>query len=477
MSQNHITSFGVVKEQQLDNKIREERENQEGLLKGRSARRQFGGTEDGTVWQMVEKMRFGFEYEILICAKEPDIDTENDLDYYAQNRLSDKGIDTKFKEFKKWVIEQFKGDLNNWSLTEDSSVIEGETLYENDPSENILVNEKDLLLNAGFEFVSPIIESYSNIEKSFNDFDERLKAAKTLRFYNSETTSNHVHVSHANFKQLRFVVKIFMAWLYFEPIFALMVHAHRRNNVYCHLLGRYFHWRQYRLNLTDGLAPWYTINDVVFEDIFKNMHEGNLFEPRFIGEPFQTKDMNRFINVLMPSRYLALNMRNLHSTGIGTIEVRLKHGSNDMKENAKWVQLLALFFAAAMKQKCVTELYDEEDRNMFWSVTKYTTATAQPVVALLNIFEKLKEFIGQGDKTLTAQVEDWRKVLFKMTPVLDSNKGVILKRTFLVLDSNNNNHIGGARPPTHLKGRYVFVNGRKRALYVRVPGNKYYIKT
>ena len=227
-----------------------------------------------------------------------------------------------------------------WTVTSDSSVKinNTNTIYKN-KKEDFNVNPKYPFMFLGFEIVSNIINGYSVLQERLSQFQTALNKIESdfqhnLQFVNNETTSNHVHISLCKndckmrnyMKKPENVIKLLSAWFFYEPILIALVDPSRADNKYC---------KQYKQRMNC--------------DIFNKCDTLECIR-KTLAEHYNIKD-----------RYFSLNLENIWENGqtegkekLGTIEIRIKHGSNDMDENCKWIKLLALFISAALTSECIT---------------------------------------------------------------------------------------------------------------------------
>ncbi len=291
----------------------------------------------------------------------------NDLDVCVPKMLDDKdtGKDT--------VCDKD----NCWTVTSDSSVRTGDDLrvYSNDhhsvkKAYNV-ENEKTLL--ESIEIVSPILKwrdltkkrysrSASNSNKSTSNsnknntqgivpsfhyvLDDALKANGLFEYYNNNYTSNHIHLSlNDTFKDPCNVVDIAMAWWYFEPLFFSIVAPFRTNNKYCKSFSDQI---KSNINIVDKVKNVGNIHSRMFETTSLQS-----LEARYDDDPDSIRD---FVTKYFQGddRFCALNLSNMYT--IGTIEVRLKHGSTSSLENVMWMKLMAYFFYAALVNESVTTI-------------------------------------------------------------------------------------------------------------------------
>jgi hypothetical protein len=267
------------------------------------------------------------------------------------------------------------------------------------------------------EFVSPPlpIKEYDTQIKTFLEHIKLagLETGHKLEYYNNSKTSNHIHMSCGNLlREPENLLKVCMAWWYFEPLFMHMVPFWRRDNKYCHpmntLVKLNYEGDAYKLFVkvpkqleTKLISPTITKkSDKVKYDCI------DLIMAMFQGDPDDRS-----------SRYAAFNMANLRKGGIGTLEIRLKHGSNDPDEINKYIELFTKFVASAIENPIINNdinLKVMGKRNNAWLVKDCGTkawpfeddVTKEILDALLG---ELFEFINKKN-TITTR-EYFQKIL------------------------------------------------------------------
>lgn len=225
--------------------------------------------------------------------------------------------------------DKYKDESRRWVVANDGSV----------KCDAISMDCNAYLNNV--EIVSPIL-SYSEVSGEYFRvvLDRILTANGWFEYHNNRTTSNHVHLSHNdNFMRADILFKCVMCWVLFEPVFMTFVSADRRRNKYC-------------MSLTNHVHAFESYKDLIkckssldFFDMYTNMNEKLRTRRDFID----------IVRYFQNAKYFALNFSSLEK--YKTIEVRLKHGSNNSKENQQWMLLLGHFFVYAMNNQCVTETH------------------------------------------------------------------------------------------------------------------------
>lgn len=150
------------------------------------------------------------------------------------------------------------------------------------------------------------------------------------------------------------IKKCCMAWLWFEPFFFLMVPHWRRKNKYAQamreLVRKNFKSTSAYIHFFDN--PKTYLNKIAKASLTlkaeartKNYEEnlGKLLT-FFQGDPTEASN-----------RYAALNLMNLCLDGIGTIEVRIRHGSDDFKDFSDYIEFFIEFFKVAVSNPMICD--------------------------------------------------------------------------------------------------------------------------
>lgn len=209
---------------------------------------------------------------------------------------------------------------------------------------------------AGFEVVSPILTIKDiDVTTEKTQLDEAIRVLGvngTFVYWNSMSTSNHIHISHHLFRDPASLFKMSLVFWYFEPVLMLMVAHWRRSNRWCnsmrdflagkHEVGSYFY-----MGDTNSRAAFSKYYERVFREADASTWKSMLKEVGLKAD--LPSVVHTFQNV--HDRYSSLNLLNLSPKGTGTIEVRLKHGSCDAHENKMWMQLFLNIFHSAIAQK------------------------------------------------------------------------------------------------------------------------------
>lgn len=210
------------------------------------------------------------------------------------------------------------------------------------------------------EIVSPPLTK-QDIENGILSYVDGIMSANgKLSYYNNEKTSNHVHMSFNNgcgnvlLKSPESLLKVCMAWWYFEPIFMLLCGHWRRENEYAQgmrsILYDYFADPNVAKDMMTQLNEENFLDRLADIDLLTDEDLIYMGEDEYSERVYIQTIMNSIITLFQgditerSSRYAALNLLNLTNDGIGTIEVRIKQGSNDPEENKNFILLVTEFF-------------------------------------------------------------------------------------------------------------------------------------
>jgi hypothetical protein len=237
--------------------------------------------------------------------------------------------------FKTYDYMEIDAHLGNWTITKDSSVkLNTSTVYQSieqlyDDKDDISFVDEQMIEN--IEIVSPILDWKSVNDGVINSELNKFRAGGIFNYINNSSTSNHIHLSNGDmFKTPKNLVNAVMAWWYYEPVFLSMVGKWRRNNSFC-------------VTMNEQMNGKYGKDNAKY--VLDNMNGNNYKEfLKVMQYPEGLSPLDKIIHFFQgDNRYVALNLINLQN-GKGTIEVRLKHGSSDGKENTNFILLLAYFF-------------------------------------------------------------------------------------------------------------------------------------
>lgn len=293
------------------------------------------------------------------------------------------------------LTSSLKNRASSWVITHDGSVrvLTAEDLadatapalplYKDfssivDPIKSVVrgVQPKKEKILENLEIVSPILlasdlrEPIPELGTRRNPVDKLLReilpANDSFVFWNNEKTSNHVHLSIQN----RFsndptaLLKAVMAWWYFEPLFLILVGHWRRNNPYCQPLRKVM-YRRHADQGSDNLRT-------MFQELGSNLDIRAVCDVLELPMQDVEKQIVSLVEVFQGTdhddRYAALNLLNALPGGYGTIEVRLKQGSSSSLENTRFMQLLGLFFVAAVNNDIVTKTMSKKEKDALWDL-------------------------------------------------------------------------------------------------------------
>lgn len=229
---------------------------------------------------------------------------------------------------------------------------------------------------SALEIISPPLD-YPAGNQTIKTFAESVNKCPFISYHN-DNTSNHIHYSFPGHNLSEDPIKLFsvcMTWWYFEPILLKLVPYWRRNdNTYC---------TSFRVSLlekydSDKINNAEYMLEHLFANEFKFVFECVLFSNMMRYQEFQNnptackhklvKDIIAFFQFggedsnCFPSKYKSLNMLNLVSgdpSPIGTLEVRLKHGSDDGEEINKYVELYGKILRKALDVNATNEFFSK----------------------------------------------------------------------------------------------------------------------
>lgn len=302
---------------------------------------------------------------------------------------------------------------NSWVLTHDSSVRvkqkrEYSQVFYNNITEGLISfikSNSDVLEN--IEIVSPILKYPLDIDNLktlfsnvFNDYT----------YVNNSTTSNHIHFSLGDrnlvndmiiddgskinlFTDPDVLFRLCKFWLYFEPLFMSYCARWRRGNRYCKSMH----------DIVKGHFGADGFNRL-YNGSTRNINKWDISHviACFQGDPTQKS-----------SRYAAFNMLNL--LGFGTIEIRIKHGSNDVVELQMFIKLFAMFlFVIATSDETFDLSKDDKDttRSILFE------ASLEQLQVVNNLFFSLLHSKLKGDtiSELTTLHSYFSKQLYMFNP-------------------------------------------------------------
>lgn len=241
------------------------------------------------------------------------------------------------------------------------------------------------------------VDAVFNVLKTYTPLTAGSSLDKLL-FFNNSTTSQHIHMSMGDmFKSSLNVLKICIAWWWYEPIIMSLVPFWRRGNNYCISMREFTRRKFTSLENPLGHVAIMSNSEMILHMLSDDQNYTGMIESLTsatllpgIVQLFQG-DSNGNI-----SRYAALNLMNLLGR-YGTIEVRIKHGSVDGKEIKQFVTLFHNFFDSAMKMD-LHKFNISEGNKEFLEKMFYADYHANKT-AFDEIKQNFKSFVGQDSAT------------------------------------------------------------------------------
>lgn len=215
------------------------------------------------------------------------------------------------------------------------------------------------------EIVSPII-SWKNICCSQDNIimktlNEIINCNDIFDYWHNKRTSAHVHISRGvSFMNEKNIVKICMAWWYFEPIILTFVEKWRRTT-------------EYAKHMNDLIVP---MSDENKQFLFRDLNETNykkIFNRLQIKYPSE-KELSWLEKIIFVfqsfNKYSALNLLNINK--INTVEIRIKEGTTNLDNIVLFMKFFAYFLDASCRKPCITKLTSESSKTYFWDVKTKT---------------------------------------------------------------------------------------------------------
>jgi hypothetical protein len=310
----------------------------------------------------------------------------------------------RYETYASWVICPYTSeDQHEWIVTHDESVESNPK----PPREFIplyhkledLVNNKGALLPAKteqnivehIEIVSPVItrEQVTNdyIAKALHIFRGK---NNELTYFNNEKTSNHIHLScGTEFDNPRALYNVYIIWMIIEPLILLSLPYWRRDNTFCRSIYETLNMR-FKNNKDRVKKEYHDLINLdldstsLFTSVFANVKELKSIMsryqytdlPKYPNKPLNNDVLNSdseisrmliasvFQNYIgnpnertqyknSRSRYSGLNALNTLNKSLKThtVEVRIKHGSDDPEEIKDFINLLTDLFVVAIELK------------------------------------------------------------------------------------------------------------------------------
>lgn len=282
---------------------------------------------------------------------------------------------------------------------------------------NTLINNRTVFEN--IEIVSPVLTIKNNKHKEvIYDIYNNVFSNTNLFYFNNSTTSNHIHFSCGDdFRDKDNLYNICMNWIHFEPLFYSLCPFWRKKNPYCNSLNK----------------------------TMKRNLDSDRYNAIFMGDDKdQFSDIYEIINLFQGNhdddntRYAALNLLNLVENGTGTIEIRLKHGSNDPEELCFFIELFAKFFDASIRGKRV----DSDDTTLLSVLSESQNDPEYLNIAYNHFFDKILDESSSPLKQYFYQL----------------NQHLLSINKFSIIPPNLNGSVGGSGDKSP-KSHYVFSYG------------------
>ncbi len=325
-------------------------------------------------------------------------------------------IDTKdVMAYSKKPHSPSSGKQRVWAVTKDSSVYQDGVIDYYEGMKDVLQNtvdidkpDKDNLLNFT-EIVSPILSLQDLTNNGYFQqiMGEYMSVKHMLRYWNCNRTSNHVHMSyddplfHANKPAI--MVKLCMAWLYFEPVIMLLMGHWRRDNKYCEPMRH-----KMKLKLTTKVPEFFMqMTSENYMDYLDALLEG--IDMR--NDP-QQHVINALIHFFQGSmddtstRYSALNLMNLWKGGIQTVECRIKQGSSDVEENMMYMKFLADFVHNVLDRDDVAKQYGPIFKARTWSTMDILSSNNWAHSTRVSLDKRQKMIVDAVFKELMTYITD-----------------------------------------------------------------------
>ena len=331
---------------------------------------------------------------------------------FIQESISSRAADdinVRYETYASWSIcPHTDEDQHEWIVTYDESVESNPPpprefipLYHNVDDlirpnvANLLPAKTEKNIVEHIEIVSPVITrkqvTNNYIAKALQIFRGK---NNELTYFNNEKTSNHIHLScGTEFDNPRALYNVYIIWMIIEPLILLSLPYWRRNNFFCKSIYETLNMRF--KNNKDRVKKEY--NDLInldlntnslFTSVFNNVRElrttmqkykypshasypdiptnsyvlnsqdpasteisrmliASVFQ-NYIGKPNERTQYKH-----SRSRYSGLNTLNTLNASLKThtIEVRVKHGSDDPEEIKDFINLLTELFIVAIEVK------------------------------------------------------------------------------------------------------------------------------
>ena len=321
----------------------------------------------------------------------------------------------------------FQPPYTKWAITFDSSVIAKDELSQqtikpiyNRIDDLITTNVNDVLASEMIDYieiVSPPLTRKEIDEGEIQDIFKILSYNDKIKYYNNPKTSNHIHMSCASyFENPNIIYNLYIVWMIAEPLILLSLPYWRRDNwqyaqsIYSALKSRYganvknayntlinMNHKSTSTELFDlfKMTPKYYLRSVNKELLsvltelngtvnnlpITNLSNNALFNQsdKFISTMIFASIFQDYIgkkdehgqykaNV---ARYAAFNCLNLLNANpeAQTVEIRIKHGSDDPDEIQAYLDLFTELAIVAINQDKKSFMLNDEEIELITSTS------------------------------------------------------------------------------------------------------------
>lgn len=335
---------------------------------------------------------------------------------------------------------------------------------------SVLSNAANPKLFGNTEIISPPLHVWVDDINNYQNTDfgayvlnmimkKILPAGGEIEYGSNKSTSTHVHLSCIStmgdvnyFKDPYYLLAIAFYWQKYQSVLFNLVSESRRSNPFCKPTPK----------LNKGLA------ETMYKAVCRNKFGAqSSILTRQIAENFAMNDQ------FQVDRKYGLNLQNLVGTGgIGTIEIRVHHGTMDPFEIFNWILLLSIFFCAIMNDVNVymssPESSDEKYRAQYFAEL-YSASSLTPENEFDDFFDnfiksnKLKKYYADKYSCGTSTGFD----------IDDPVIAPVVNKAFEILTPDP--MIGGKQDIKYKKiDKKVYVASRTRCVYVYK--RKHYVK-
>ncbi len=315
----------------------------------------------------------------------------------------------------------------------------------------------DLLGNT--EIISPPLHVSTNDLNNYQTTDfgpfvlnlvmkKLLPAGGEIKYGSNSSTSTHVHLScissvgSVNYlKNPYYLLAIAFYWQKYQNVFFNLVSESRRSNPFCK--------KTPPLNQSMAQAMYNAVCNSSF-DTSSNILVRQIAENFAMNENFQV------------DRKYGLNLQNLVGTGIGTIEIRVHHGTMDPFEIYNWILLLSLFLTNIMNDvyDYMTKHNSKDERKQYFDNLYKSINSIEASEEFDHLFDtliksnKLKKYYAEKYSCGTKTVFD----------INDPNIDPLVTKSFEILLKK---HLYGGRKILYKKlDKKIFIKSRTRCVYL-----------